>query len=198
MKEPRLISLNCPKLLIGEGTDEERVFTALVKHAGLDRQIQVLRYDGKTNLGKFLHALPKLPGINQVDSLGITRDADVNAANTRTSVDAAIQNASFPPALKVSVFILPGENRPGTLEDLLCPALESHAAWSCVEQMVACRTEKSGAWPNHVANLGKAKVEAWLSLQDRPTIRLGEAADAALLPFDHPAFAPLLAFIRTL
>ncbi|MEY2879831.1 MAG: hypothetical protein RLZZ15_2211 [Verrucomicrobiota bacterium] len=197
-RESKLTSLTRPKLLLGEGVDEERVFAALVAHAGLAEQIQVLNYRGKDKLGKYLRTLGGLPGFNQLDSLGITRDADEDATATRTSVDALVTKAVFPAALKISVLVLPDDNRAGALEDALCPALESSPVWPCVEELVKCRIAKTSDWPNPTANRGKAKVEAWLSLQDRPTIRLGEAAVAGLLPFDHAAFAPLLAFIRAL
>lgn len=195
-REP--IPLTRPKLLLGEGVDEERVFGALVKHLGLGAQFQILRYDGKGNLGAFLRTLPKLPGFNQLGSLGITRDADLDAAEAQKSIATLIQGAGFPAALKIGVFILPGAGRAGALEDILCPALEAKPVWPCIEQLIACRSAKQGEWPNHAANLGKAKVEAWLSLQDHPTVRLGEAAGAGLIPFDAPAFVPLLEFIRAL
>jgi hypothetical protein len=198
MKNQGRISLVRPKLLLGEGVDEQKVFGALVRHLGLDTEVQVENYGGKSKLAAYLRTLPATDGFNQLATLGVTRDADADATAVRASVDSAIQRAAFPAPLKVSVFVSPGDGSPGALEDIICRTLTSDSLWPCVEQLIACRAERGRVWSNHAADAGKAKVEAWLSLQDRPTIRLGEAAEAGLLKFDAAAFAPLVAFLRSL
>jgi hypothetical protein len=198
MNEREPISLTRPKLLIGEGIDEFHVFGAVLKHVGLDAQIQVLPFNGKPKLGSFLRTLPTLPGFNQLQSLGITRDADASAGDAQKSIAALIQNAAFPAVLAVKVFVLPGGDRSGALEDLCCDALGTQPVWPCIDELVACRVRKLGNWPNPAANAGKARLQAWLSTLDRPGLRLGETADSGQMPFNAPAFAPLLSFIRSL
>ena len=91
-KEP--ISISKPRLLIGEGLDEVRMFGALLKHAGLESQIQILAYDGKGNLGPFLRTLKNLSGFNQLESLGVTRDADADATDASKSVAAFLRDCA--------------------------------------------------------------------------------------------------------
>lgn len=198
MSAPLTISISRPKLLLGEGKDELRVFEAMVKYLQLEHQIQVLEYGGKSKLPPFLRTLPNLAGFNQLESLGITRDADASAVGARKSIQTLLENSPFPAVLRVGVFVLPGGERSGALEDICCDALGTNPVWQCIDQFVGCRTEKLGAWPNPAATTGKAKLEAWLSTRDNPTIRLGEATAAGLMAFDSPAFAPLLQFMRSL
>lgn len=198
MKNDGPINLSQPKLLLGEGIDEKRLFEALLKRLGLHEEIQVLAYHGKDKLPRYLSALRKMPNLNSVVAIGITRDADADSSITQQSIADAVQHAAFPTEIRTSVLVLPGNNRPGALEDVLVPALEKDPAWPCIENFAACRSEAMGLWPNHSANIGKAKVEAWLSTRDRPTLRLGEAAEAGQIPFESPAFLPLIAFIKSL
>jgi len=198
MSDDGQIKLVHPKLLLGEGVDERRLFASLVKHIGLQAQVQVLAYSGKDNLRAYLSTLRKLPHLNNVVSIGITRDADGDAGGALQSIESAILHANFPAEIGSRVLVLPGNGRPGALEDILIPALSSDPVWPCIENLVTCRAGALGPWTNQLANVGKAKVEAWLNTRNHPTIRLGEAAEKGLLPFAALAFAPLITFLKSL
>ena len=47
-------------------------------------------------------------------------------------------------------------------------------------------------------NPTKARLQAYLAALPRPGLRLGEAAEAGVWPWEHPAFDPLIAFLRAL
>jgi len=64
-----------PKLLLGEGSDEVEFFNALLAHLKIE-DVQVIDYLGKHNVFVELATVLKLPGFNQLQSIGITRDAD--------------------------------------------------------------------------------------------------------------------------
>jgi hypothetical protein len=79
-----------PKLLVGEGVDEVRFFEALLAHLGI-RDIQVMEFGGKTRLAGFLRTLvAPIPGYDQLISLAITRDADLDATGAFQSVSASL------------------------------------------------------------------------------------------------------------
>jgi hypothetical protein len=72
------LSLTKPKLLLGEGIEEVRFFHALLLRLGIS-DVQVESYNGKDHLASYLKSLPKIPGFDALVSLGVTRDADLDA-----------------------------------------------------------------------------------------------------------------------
>jgi hypothetical protein len=188
------VPITKPVLLIGEGRDEEFFFTALVEFLGLSSNIQVTEYGGKSFLKGFLSVLTAVPPL-QV--LGITRDADNDYAAALASVNAAVQSASFPAALRVETFILPKTDTPGALEALVLEAVIDSPVWSCVKAFASCVTGKISE-PFSAADRDKHHLQAWLSALPRPGLRLGEAARAGHIPFGHPAFLPITDFVKSL
>src|SRR5438067_7791714 len=84
-----------PKLLLGEGEDEKRFFTALAEHLSL-ADVQVEQYGGKLRLRAFLRTLPARPGYADLVSIGITRDADESADDAFRSVCRALRDVPLP------------------------------------------------------------------------------------------------------
>ena len=193
--------LTKPRLLIGEGQDELYFFEALLSHLGF-ADVQVEQYAGKGNLPLYLNDFLLRPGRNTVVSLGVTRDADGNAAQAFQSVAGLLaarglphpagpgQIAAGPP--RIGVFLLPDNMRPGMLEDLCLDAAQPDAAMPCVDDFFQCVQQKASRQPN---NRSKARVHAWLSSQVEPGKRLGEAAKSGYWPWNSPAFDPLKQFL---
>lgn len=184
------------KLLVGEGIEEERFFTALLRHLRIT-DVQVMQYQGKQKLAAFLQNIPVLPGFDMLQCLGITRDADDDVAAAIQSVDTAIVQARsrWPQHLQVRRFLLPGESEGGMLETLCVRSVENDRAMPCVDELFKCVQERASRKPG---NPWKAKAHAFLATLDRPDRRVGEAAEQAIWPFDHDAFKPLVDFIRSL
>lgn len=123
---PRLISSHAQLLI--EGKDAEGFFEAMGRRLNLNA-IQLQNFGGIVDLRKFLHAFVRMSGFSRVKTIGIVRDAEGSALGAFKSVRAAPENASLPapgatgqlegyrPA--VSVMLLPGCGRVGTLETLL-------------------------------------------------------------------------------
>ena len=194
--------LSKPKLLIGEGQDEVNFFDAFVKHLGL-ADVQIEHYGGKGNLGRFLAEFRVRSGNHSVVSLGITRDADANVAAVFQSVTGLLQaNGLMVPAAlgqfhpgppRVGIFIMPDNQRPGMLEDLCLAAVQGDGALTCVDEFFLCVSQRVNRQPS---NMAKARVHAWLASQLIPDLRLGEAAQSSVWPWNSPAFALLEQFIR--
>ena len=192
-----------PRLLVGEGREEVRFFDAFLKHRCITN-ITVMDYGGKEKLHTFLKSLPGLSGFDQVVSLAVTRDADDDFDPAFQSVRDGLERAGFstparceetadgPP--KTSVFILPDCGSPGMLESLCLRSIQDQPAIECVDAYFECMRSH-----DRIAdNKWKARVHAWLASENKPDMRLGEAAEAGYWPFDHDAFAQLEGFLQAL
>lgn len=199
------ITITKPKLLLGEGREEQLFFTELLKFMNISN-MEILIYNGKDNLSKYLKNLPNIPGFSELISLGITRDADDNKDRALQSVLTALTNNKLPtPAeqnknnsenqLSTKIFILPNNHSGGMLEDLCLESIADDLQMSCVEGYFQCIQNQTGRQPK---NMAKAKVHAWLASQIEPDKRLGEAAKAGYWDWNSPAFTPLKDFILSL
>lgn len=200
------VTINKPKLLIGEGVEEKRFFQKIIRHLEID-DIQVESYNGKPKLPAYLKALKLLPDFQKLISLGITRDADDQPSNSAfDSICNTLQKNNYPyphtlneaailGSLTVSIFILPNNQSPGMLEDLCIQCAQSNPAFSCVETYLQCVSQFTDQQPN---NLSKAKIHAWLASRSEPGKRVAEAAEAGYWDWEHPAFESLKQFLRQL
>ena len=193
-----------PKLLLVEGIDEVRLFGALAKDIGAE-DVQIRDYQGKGNLRRFLGVLPQIPGYSELGSIGVTRDADKNGDKAAKKVRDALRAAGFPVpdsplesadngGISVRYLIIPhGET--GALEDVCLASVSEDPAMVCVDGYFGCieRSELDGP---RATWMSKAKVHAFLSSRENPALRLGEAAERGLWPFDAPAFDPLKSVLR--
>lgn len=208
-----------PKLLLGEGRDEEIFFGAMLKHLGKE-DTQALSYGGKSKLPAFLKLLMDDAKWPDVEAVLITRDADFPrdrsaepAARTAwRSVTDALRSRGLPvppahgtlaaggdgtawAALRVGVFILPDGATDGMLENLCLEAASGDPVKPCLDAYLRCIEEQGVTIPRNV--LPKARAHAYLASRSVPDKRVGEAAMEGYWPWDAPAFAPLLAFVRS-
>jgi len=191
------------KLLLGEGIEEVRFLGKLVAEIGL-KGIQVEQYGGKDNLRRFLAGLRSYTGFSVVSSIGITRDADDDFNSALQSVQTALRNAEFDApgqcglrvgaTVGVSVFILPDCGSPGMLETLCMKSVSESPAIGCVDEYFKCMRDH-GRIPD---GFDKARVHVWLASEQRPDLRLGEAAEKGYWLLDHSAFDGLKDFIKSL
>jgi len=198
------IKITESRLLVAEGKDEELFFEALIKNIGL-QGVQVLGRGGKTQISAFLPGLRDVPGFDNVERLGIIRDADNDAKAAFQSVRDALKAAGLPVPKdclqtagggsdpRVTILILPGNSASGMLEDVCLKAVEDDPAMVCVEQYFDCLQEKDVTPPKP---LSKARIHAFLSSRPKPDLRLGEAAQRDLLPWDSPAFHQIKGFLK--
>lgn len=191
------------KLLIGEGIEDQRFLQAMLRHLGID-DIQVEQYGGKHKLAGYLKALALRSDYSNVTVIGITRDADGDAADAFRSVRDALGELGLPTPRehgaiadgepKVGTFIFPDGVSPGMLEDLCFQSVEDDPTADCVRQFFKC-VATVGRTPE---NMSKARVHAWLAAQEPPDKRLAEAAEKDYWPWDNVAFDDLKKFLRSL
>lgn len=193
------------KLVLGEGQDEVDVITALCQA----RQVEGLTiedYEGRDNLIPALRDLPKRPEYvqKQIESLAILVDADNNPTGAWQRLRDAAQshlNISLPGHAsfageqpRIAGYVVARPDGKGMLEDLCLLALAGKPGLDCLDDYFRCLVEKTEQKEYHA----KAKFRAWLSAQEDREMRLGQAAAKGHLPWDSPAFDPLVAFLKTL
>ena len=196
------VSIEKSKILVVEGKDEENFFEALLQYLNLT-DIQVMGIGGKTQIKGNLKALVKSPNFTNVTSLGIVRDANDDPSAAFQSVCEALKDAELPvphqPLIpagscpKVVIMIVPGPDRPGTLEDVCLEAVREDDAILCVEKYFQCLCNVGLNLPRH---LSKAKVQVFLASRPETVTRLGIAAKKGYWPFDNNAFAEIKNFLQ--
>lgn len=197
------ITFTEPYVILGEGKDEVCFFKSFVKHMGVGN-VQILDYEGKTQLNDKIGSIFNTPGFrNNVISLGITRDADMDAKAAFQSICGALKRVGSPAPSKslipvgsnpkVTVMILPGRGQKGMLEDMCLKSVEKDPAISCVENFFHCVKTSNKNLPT---NMSKARTHAFLASREKSDLRLGEAAEKGYWNFDHPVFNELKKFIR--
>lgn len=179
--------------LVVEGDEDRFFFEAFINYLGLG-QIQIVPIGGKTELQRNLSTLVKTSGHENMVSLGVVRDADLNPISAFQSVCGALHGTGLsvpdrPLAAtgnnpRVAVMILPAENLAGMLEDLCLRSVAENPTMFCVEQYFQCLQERGVPKPR---NMSKAKVQAFLASKEEAGKRLGEAAHAGYWPFSDNA-----------
>lgn len=190
------VSIEQAKLLVVEGADDARLFNALLRHIGVSG-IQVVDAGGKNNIRQTLRVIAQSPGFSAVSSIGVVRDADVNADSAFQSVRDALRAANLPSPdaplslaegdIRVAVLIAPYGESSGAIEDVCLESVAGDAAMGCVQDYFSCLNDNGVEQPG---NMPKAEAQAFLASRERPGLRLGEAASAGYWDFDHIAFEP--------
>lgn len=96
VSQPHLTPITKPRVLIVEGDDEVRFFSALINRAGLD-DIQIFSLGGVQKLQRRLPLLlKKTPRKTDIQSIGIVRDADNSFTGAFQSICDILQNNGLP------------------------------------------------------------------------------------------------------
>lgn len=193
------------RLLLVEGNDEDRFFSGLLtKIHPTGRPIQIIPTDGKDKLDYVLALLVKQSEFANVARLGIVRDADNDGAAAFTSIQSLITKCSLPTPIApekfaagtpmVGVFIMPGCERDGALENLCLDAVESSPQMRCVNDFADCIGDKGLKLS---VSREKLRMQAYVATIGNARL-IGEAADRGALNFDSPAYSDLRKFLGVL
>lgn len=206
-----------PKVLLVEGKDEVNFFDALLKHCEVDN-VDIREVGGKTKFPDELEAF-LLSFDKQVQAYAIIRDADEGAASAFQSVAGLLDKQKEPVPTgptqyaenekrRVGVFIMPGNQSEGMLEDLCMQTVQDHPAIHCVDGFIGCleqalpvkqpNTPKESGQSYFPKNLSKAKAQAFLSSQYETVGSVGLAAQKGYWNLDHAVLDDLKAFIQAL
>ena len=179
-----------PYLIFVEGKDDVAVIELLTAHLALTEQIQVIPADGKDKIRNLIRAFTLLEGFEQkVQSVAIIRDADADPAAARASAEDSLIGLGK----RTDVYLLPGDG-PGILEDLCLQTLRGRPDLQCVDTFMECMA----ATGITLTNPSKFRMRALLTaIDDGKNRDTYWAAERRLLDPTHPAFAPLLNFLKT-
>lgn len=203
----RAIQIESETQLLVEGRDECNFFEAFIEHLSLEQvDIQIHDFGGVNGLRGFLRAIVTSSGFEKnVRSIGIVRDAETCAESAFQSVRSSLENAGLPlPAQpgyptdtspKVTVLILPGDNRPGMLETLLCESFKDEPENRCIDDFLNCVT----AIPEvSVDRPYKARAHAFLATKPDPHVSVGVAAKNGYWDLDHPVLGDVRSFLTSI
>jgi hypothetical protein len=210
-------SLKHAKVLLVEGKDEVNFFGALLKHCGLEN-VDIREVGGKDKFPNELSAF-LLSFDHQVQAYAIIRDADSGAAAAFQSVTDLLKNNKEPiptapeqyansDKRRVGVFIMPGNQEEGMLEDLCLQTVAEHPVMSCVEGYLQCLqyslTDKPSDQPKQSGqayfpkNRSKAKAQAFMAGMHETVNSVGVAAQKGCWNLNHASLNDLKSFIQAL
>lgn len=187
------------KLICVEGRDEVYFFTAIFRYMGLT-DIEILDFEGKGNFKPRIAALKLRPGFDRVTHIALIRDADSNPPESAfTSLTAILtnngysvpgENQSYSEGTpRVGVFIMPGNDEEGELEDLCLRSIYTEEVFGCINKYIECIGTK-------LRKESKAKVLCYLASQEPIINSLGLAAEKGFWDFDNEAFNDLKSFLE--
>ena len=201
---PRAEEIKSAIQLLVEGNDSRNFFEAFVEHLSL-ADIQIQNFGGVNELGGVLRALVNAPDFSTVQSLGIVRDAEMSAGGAFQSVQSALTNAALPvpdsPAERtntspaVTVLILPGDNRQGMLETLLCESFAGTSVEDCIDDFFKCVESLPDV---SIERSDKARAHAYLTTKPNPHFSVGVAAKNDYWDLNHNVFSTVRDFLQTI
>lgn len=190
--------------LIVEGRDQLRFSQALMRHLGITG-VQIHDFGGVSQLRSFLGGFVASDGYNSVERIGVIRDAEDSAEDAFRSVQGTLADAGLAVPKQpeewtggrpsVSALILPGGDRTGMLETLLCESFAETPANGCIDRFFECMAAVSD-WS--VANPDKARVFAYLAATPTPRHSVGVAALRGQWDLEHAAFDVVRRFVEEL
>ena len=194
------VSISLPKQVIVEGQDERRLFSSLAQHIKVS-DVEIQECGGYTNLRPFLKTFISLVGFQHVRSLAIVTDADQSQTNRKRGIRDALSFLNLPVpveplkmahgnGLSVVYLVVPYTEEKGMIEDVCLDAVHDDPAIDCVDGYFECIRETELLGPRK-GWMSKARVHAFLASRDRPGLRLGEAAEKGIWPFDSDPFSPI-------
>ena len=201
MPQPKAIK-SAIQLLV-EGNDQRNFFEAFTSHLAI-ANVQIQNFGGVNQLRDFLEGFVGATGFREtVQSIGIVRDAEMSAGGAFQSVQSALSNAALPvpdsPAKRtntspaVTVLILPGDNRQGMLETLLCESFAATPVEDCINDFFKCVESLPDV---SIERSDKARAHAYLTTKPNPHFSVGVAAKNDYWDLDHSVFSTVRDFLQ--
>ena len=199
---PRAEEIKSEIQLLVEGNDQRNFFEAFIAHLSL-ANIQIQNFGGVSELSGFLRAFVNAPGFQTIQSLGIVRDAETSAERAFQSVqyslgraklsapDSPVERTDTNPA--VAVLILPGDNRQGMLETLLCESFADNPVEECIDDFFKCVESLPDV---SIERSAKARAHAYLTTKPNPHFSVGVAAKNDYWDLDHNVFSTVRDFLQ--
>lgn len=160
---------NVSRILVVEGNEDKTFFQALAEHLGIDDQIYIVVCEGKNELSTTLTSLLNDGNFHKFRHIGIicdndfpdSREGKLPLETVRDEIDSA--NDAIDENLKrrrelskpvrpreaagtkpkVSVLLLPDDDRDGMLENLVLDAIGEDKITNCVDAYYACLEQQA-------------------------------------------------------
>ena len=184
-----------PKLLLVEGTDDERFVKTLLERHSIAGSFETANKLGYRNLQPSIYPEAMVAGRT---ALGIVADANEDPSGRWQSISDQLKRAGFSPPedsrcagivlcktqpapLRAGVWLMPDNNGPGELEDLLAGMIrDDDPAWPRAREYVEGIPRDRRAFKP--SKLTRACLYAWLATREEPR-HIGLATKAG--DFDH-------------
>ena len=217
------------RYLLVEGREDQEFFIRLAKHMAFDTDtwpLKIYQYCGRSGLRDRLRTLARPDTLEQIERIGIVRDADFNT-DAFSSVQDAIRNSQerntiqlpVPTQVKqwtepcegrpnVGVLVLPTDGREGMLEDLIMDVFADDAVTSCMDSYFDCIRKSNLVVSEN--KLSKARLRAFVTGKNVSDDSEGDDSDKLYLSdvfhmswwkdefWDKPAFREAKAFLTQL
>jgi hypothetical protein len=190
-------------VLLVEGQDDEHVVRHLCDRSGLTRNFSIRQKGGFPKLSK---SIPVESAVSGRSALGVVVDANDNprarwqAVRDRSELrDIVLASHPDPEGVvvegrpRVGVWLMPDNQSPGQLEDLVATMIPAEdAVWRLAQEFVARIPE-----PERPSPTIKVQVHAWLAarVEARP---MGSAIGTGHLEVSSPAAISFINWLRHL
>ena len=203
-----LKEIKSQKLLLVEGKDEEVFFEIFLEKKKIDG-IQIMSSGGRHQFQTLFPRIKKAPGFDEISSLAVIHDADMDAYKAFQSICSVLKNNDMksPDEIaslvsgspRVGVFIIPDGKSEGKLESLCLSTVKSEGIIECIDSFMTCieKNPNSSSY-NFPKDIHKARCRAFLSAMEKDTPSLGVVAKKGYWDFDSEKLNPLLNFLKQL
>lgn len=205
------IAIKKDRLIVGEGRRDGAFFQYLCNAHNID-SFQIEYAKGIDDFPQFFLGHSGWTRFDDLRSLVVVADNDKNAGKSLEKVQAALRSAGLPApvsalhwvkkdnAPQVTILQMPFDGtcqKLGCLETLVLEAMRETRkdVANCTDNLAAC--VGASKWKTHSAR-DKFALRGILSSiwEDNPNCGITEALEKGLVPLEHAAFAPLVAFLK--
>jgi hypothetical protein len=197
------------RILLVEGKDDEHVVYAIAKSHSLPEIFEVQALDGDAKLLDALLGKIKEPSVTR---LAVILDADERGVGHRwdqlkhrlnqTSPPVAVPECPdcngthfpIPDGPLFSVWLMPDNRQPGMLEDFLAFLIPHND--DLLPQVDGFLDDLPKPRRFHDVHLPKARLHAWLALQENPGRPFGTAITARYMDADCESAVPFVQWLR--
>jgi hypothetical protein len=197
------------RVLLVEGPDDQHVLWALFQAHRVPETFEVKKADGDSPL---LEAIPVWLKASDLDRLGIVLDADEDIRARWEQVRGRLLASGYPDVPqnpdpngtvlrapdrpRVGVWLMPDNRLPGMLESFLAFLVPAEdRLLLLVDGFLSGIPAADRRFPE--GRLPKARIHAWLTVQEQPGKPLGQAITARYLNAQHEVVGPFLNWVKT-
>ena len=206
------------KLILCEGRDEENFLISwlnsdeLSDEPGFSNEIQVLNFEGNSDLSRQLEKYRKMDGFDNLTHLMIIRDAEHDSDGAVKSIQSALSNNGFQVPEESYQWICDNDNdlyigfllfpacdknpTAGTLEDLCLKILAKSDASTCMEEVNIFLERLEKEHGKNFSHKFKTQLHAYFAVSDDYVgMKIGEAAGAKAFNWSSSELEPLKNFV---